>query len=402
MEIRVPLPAEHEAFMQAMGATFSFEPSPFYTELLDSLIGPDRLLAAFDGDSLVATYGAFPLEMQVPGGSVRTSGVTIVTVLPTHRRQGILTEFMKRDLAAAKDRGELVASLWASEPAIYGRYGFGPAAYEIGWELAKASAIMHDAPDVRGAVRFLDETEAKRSLPAIYESALEGVPGSNSRTAQWWHTRFIADDPERRQGRPARRIALLERDGEGVAYAIYRTKAVGMNSELSLVELVGIDASAEKAMWQYLFEVDLTEVIKAGLRPSHDPLHGWLVNPRAMKPKAVDDSIWIKLVDVPAALAARTYRAPGTIIFEMVDEYCPWNSGTWVLSVSEDGTGQCTSTEASPDVTVTPGGLGSLYLGSHSAFAMASAGQATGTKAAIAKMDLMFGWHIAAWCPEIF
>jgi predicted acetyltransferase len=402
MEVRVPHPEEHEAFMATMGATFSFEPSPFDNELLDSLIGPDRLLAAFDGDKLVATYGAFPFEMQVPGGSVKTSGVTIVTVLPTHRRRGILTEFMKRDLLAAKDRGEVVASLWASEPAIYGRYGFGPAAYEIGWELPKASAIMHDAPDIRGAVRFLDETEAKQSLPAIYESALEGVPGSNHRTGQWWHTRFIADDPERRQGRPARRIALLEREGEGVAYAIYRTKATGMNSELSLVELVGIDAAAEKAMWQYLFEVDLTEVIKAGLRPSHDPLRGWLVNPRAMKPKAVDDSIWIKLLDVPAALAARTYRASGSITFEMVDEYSPWNSGTWVLSVAEDGTGECAPTDASPDITITPGGLGSLYLGSHSAFAMASAGEATGTTAAIAKLDLMFGWHIAAWCPEIF
>jgi len=402
MEIRVPLPAEHETFMATMGATFSFEPSPFYNELLDTLIGPDRLLAAFDGDSLVATYGTFPFEMQVPGGSVKTSGVTIITVLPTHRRQGILTEFMKRDLLAAKERGEFVASLWASEPAIYGRYGFGPAAYEIGWELAKGSSLMHDPPDITGAVRFLDETEAKRALPPIYEAALKGVPGSNNRTAQWWHTRFIADEPERRRGRSPKRIVLLERDGEGVAYAIYRTKAGGDQSELNLVELVGIDAVAEKAMWQYLFGVDLNDEITAGLRPTHDPLRGWLLNPRAMKPKAVDDSIWIKLVDIPGALTARTYRASGTITFKIDDEYCPWNSGTWVLSVDENGVTTCVSTEVLPEITITPAGLGSLYLGSHNALAIASAGEVTGPEEAINKLDLLFGWHVAAWCPEIF
>ncbi len=402
VEVRVPEPEEYDSFLKAMGVTFSFEPSEFSRELLEDLIGPDRLLAAFDGPEPVATYGSFPFVMQVPGGSIPTSAVTIIAVSPTHRRQGILSSFMAADLVAAKERGEPVASLWASETGIYGRFGFGVANTESTWELAKSSAHLKSPIDIRGSVRFVDEAGAKEALPAIYEQATAGIPGANSRSSAWWHSRIIADEPERRKGRLPRRFVVLQRGSEDVAYAIYRTAPDGDTLVLNLVEVMGLDAQAERSMWQFIFDIDLVSRINASHRPRLDPLSGWIANPRELTPKRTWDSIWIRVIDIVPALESRTYRTPGSIVFAVHDAHCAWNTGTWQLSINQAGVGALAPSDLPPEVNLTPEALGSLYLGGANGAHLLSSGNVTGSPDAVEKLDLLFGWHVEPWCPEVF
>ena len=375
---------------------------PEATERNLKTIDPARLLAAFDGRQIVATFGAFDLKLTVPGSVAPTAGTTAVTVLPTHRRRGVLRQMMERHLSETHERGELLAALWASESSIYGRFGYGPATDRVMMTLPKPYAVMAEPMDIQGLMRFVDREEAQGTFPAIYAVACQKRPGMLARSDTWWRHRRL-DDPEYiRQGATAHRRVLYERDGEALGYVIYRTRRVPDQGLVVLVnDLTATEPQAERALWEFIFGIDLVSEIRAWYRPVDDPLLWWMEQPRRME-RRIEDALWIRPIDVVGALNRRRYAVAGQVVFRMTDPLCPWNEGTYRLDVESCGMAECRRVEAPPTCDLTPFTLGAVYLGGHRFSALARAGLIAGKPESLRQLDAMFAWDPLPWCSEVF
>src|SRR4051794_35493050 len=211
--------------------------------------------AARLGELTVGGAGAFSFDLSVPGGaSVPAAGITVVGVLPTHRRRGVLTAMMREQLRDCRERGDLAAYLWASEGTIYGRYGYGLASRMGSIVLARERTQFAVPFEPRGTVRLVDAEEAARSFPPLYERSFAERPGMSSRSAAWWGTRRLADDPARRRG-GLKTLALLELDGEPAGYAIYDVKQDwrGGVSEgfVNFTEAIAPTPEAARELWRW-------------------------------------------------------------------------------------------------------------------------------------------------------
>ena len=195
--------------LNAIGHYFGMENSADDAERFAQWLDVERMHAAFDGDRIVGGAGAFDYRMSVPGGDVQAAGVTVVGVLPTHRRRGVLTKLMREQLEDCRRRGDTVAYLWASEGTIYGRFGYGLASTIGAMSLARDRARFAQPFEPRGTVRLVDAEEAARTFPPLYEQLYAQRPGMFSRTTAWWETRRLHDDPARRQGGPLNRALLV-------------------------------------------------------------------------------------------------------------------------------------------------------------------------------------------------
>jgi len=405
-EIRKLTPEDVPAFRQAIAAGFGHDADledETGSERFDAIFKLDRANAAFDGDAIVGTGGDFEFEMTVPGGAqVATSGLTIVTVRPTHTRQGVLTAMMREHFDQAMGRGEPLGALWASEAPIYGRFGYG------------AAAVMHDVKlDARHTgrggsepgvtVRLLEIDEAKKALPRIYEQVQPTRPGMYKRSADWWTYRLFYDPEKWREGASATRYAVAEQNGEAIGYLSYRQKGnwdLLSEGEIRITELMPATDAAYRALWHYAVSIDLFPIVKYWNTPADDPLAHLVRDGRAVATK-VTDSLWLRLIDVPMALQLRTYEGSANLVLRITDRFCGWNDGTYRLTVDE-GVATCEQITADADVELTVGTLGSLYLGGHSAAALARAGSISGDISAVQRLDRLFGGTLEPWCPEIF
>ena len=362
----------------------------------------ERMLAALDGDSIIGGAGAFTLRMTVPGGAaLGCAGVTVVGVLPTHRRRGILRSMMRRQIDDIHERGEPLAALWASEETIYGRYGYGLASLVLQFEIPHAHGAFRPGNETVGSVRLVEPDEAARLMPPVYDAVQRRTPGMYERTAAWWEHRMLADPENFRFGGSPKHLTVLEVDGEPQAYAIYRLYvtfgALGPETTLTTIEVVGTNPSAAASIWRYLLDVDWTQTISARLQPHDSPLFLLLARPNQAGPKMFD-GLWVRLVDVGAALSGRTYVGDGSVVFDVRDEFCPWNQGRWKL----DG-GEATRTDAGADLALDVADLASPYLGGFTFRELANAGRIDELhEGAIARADAMFHTDVAPWCPEIF
>lgn len=402
IELRPPTSDELHALHLAEGIPFGYDAVPEATERSMKTIDPARLLAAYDGSQIVATFGAFDLKLTVPGSVTPTAGTTAVTVLPTHRRRGVLRQMMARHLPEAHERGELLAALWASESSIYGRFGYGPAADRIMVNLPKPYAVMAEPMDIRDTMRFVDRDEAQATFPAIYTGVCQQRPGMLARDDTWWRHRQL-DDPEyMRQGATTHRRVLYERDGEPLGYVIYRTQNLSDHGMIVLVvELIAAEPQAERALWQFVFGIDLVTEIRVWNRPVDDPLLWWMEQPRRME-RRIEDALWIRPIDVMGALNRRRYAAAGRVEFHMTDPLCPWNEGTYRLEVDACGIAECRRVDAAPVCELTPFTLGATYLGGRRFSALARAGLIEGKPDSLGLLDAMFAWEPQPWCSEIF
>ncbi len=405
MSVQVrPVSAEElETFQRTLGVIFGIDLTPELVQRFNNVLELERLRGAFDGDQLVATFGAFSLRMSVPGGMLPVAGTTVVTVLSTHRRQGILRTLMTEHLAELHLGGEPLAALWASESSIYGRFGYGPASERVLMKLDKPFARMHEPPDIRGTMRMVEREEALEVFPAVFEKVARQRPGMYLRHQNWWEHRALGDPAALRRGATAHRRVLYVRDGQPMGYVIYRTKtdwAAG-TAELELLELIGVDAEAKKALWQYLFGVDLIAKISYWNQPVDDPLRWWLEQPRRME-RTIEDALWVRPVDVAAALNGRRYSCAGTIVLRMRDQVCPWNDGVYRLQVDGQGKAECQRANADADIELGPYALGAVYLGAHRLRELARSGVVSGTPEALERADAMFTWDPPPWCQEIF
>ncbi|MCT4352671.1 GNAT family N-acetyltransferase [Streptomyces sp. Je 1-79] len=406
-ELRVLRPAEWDEWYGMLELAFGGVPeSPEERGLWQELTEYDRSIGVWDGERCVGAAGAFSFRLSVPGGAVvPAAGVTMVGVAATDRRRGILTSMMRRQLDDVRGWGEPLAVLTASEPEIYGRFGYGIAAY--------ATRATIDTNRVRLAVpegtddvvlRQADPAKAAGACEAVYARRVTARPGMLARQPKWEQLPLL--DPEGERGGASPRLCVLaERDGETVGYALYAIKSewshAGAEGVVLVKDLEALDPAAEAALWRFLCSIDLTSSVRIHSRPVDD---GWqhLVSDLRRCSPTQRDALHLRLVDVGAALEARTYQAPVDVVFEVSDAFCPWNEGRW--RVTGDATGaRCTRTEDPADVALSVRELGAAYLGGVSLMSLAAAGRVRELRdGTLVQASVAFGSPVAPWLPHGF
>jgi predicted acetyltransferase len=404
--IRSVEPRELGPYSDTAVAAFGWpDPSEDMGKWLESLVDPARTLVALEGEVMVGVAGAYPFRMTVPGGDVPAAGVTLVGVLPSHRRRGILTRMMGRLLDDAQAAGEPVAYLWASEDQIYQRFGFGMAALlaDVSIERHRTGFLDDLAPT--GRVRMLTTTEALDVLPHLYERIRMETPGAFARSRVWWERHRLRDPAAERGGRSRLRTAVWEMEGSPRAHAIWRIAGKWGDgvpeNRLDVYEAAGLDAQATREIWRFLFGVDLVTTITARHVPSDHPLQYLVAEPRRLGLR-LNWPLWLRVIDVPGALGARGYSADGELVLEIADRFRPANEGGWRLEV-HDGKGWCERTDVPPDLSLDIRDLGATYLGGTPFGNLLRAGRLIErTLGAAARADDLFRSPRAPWCPEIF
>jgi predicted acetyltransferase len=363
----------------------------------------DRTVAAFVDSELVGTTAAYTFDLTLPGGAtVPVAGVTAVGVLPTHRRRGILRSMMVHQLDDVAGRGEPCAILNASEASIYERFGYGVASEYQAFELDKHRARLAGVPRDR-PVRLITKEAAREVLPPIYEPFRRRQPGSLTRTEAWWAA-MLGDHAHWKGGGKLFVVVADPIDGDAGGYAIYELKAGSdfLAKRLVVRELVGHDSSVEARLWQYCLDVDLVGTIEALGRPVDDPLRWRLTDRRALRVTRQQDYLWVRLLDVPAALTARTYTGSGVLVVDVADEIRPEVSGRYRLAV-EEGRATVERTDGVADLRLGIAELGSLYLSGVSPSQLARAGRVDEcTQGALALADRLFAWPIQPQCTTFF
>jgi predicted acetyltransferase len=394
---------EIEAFLGTASVSFGFDATPEAIARFRDVFELERMRAAVDGEQIVATFGALTTRITVPGNVLPLAATTVVTVLPTHRRQGVFRRMMTEHLTELHQNKEPLAALWASESSIYGRFGYGPACEKVVAKLDKPYARLQEPVDIAGTMRIVEQVESQELFPAIYEAVAPSRPGMFARSEHWWKHHVLRDPEYLRRGGTAHRRVLHTRDGRNVGYAIYRTRADAARggSEVQVIELIGRDEAAEKSLWQFLFGIDLSTAIDHWNLPIDDPLRWWLEQPRRLERK-IEDGIWLRVIDVQTALAGRRYSCAGSLVLGISDEHCPWNTGTWQLDVDGDGVGRCRQANAAAELQLTPYALGMTYLGGHRFATLARSGLVTGSAEAIHRADALFACDPLPYCPDFF
>jgi predicted acetyltransferase len=373
-----------------------------------------RTLAAFDGDTIVGGTGAFSFQMRVPGAMAAVAGVSLVAVLPSHRRQGILSALIRRQLADVSERGEAVAVLFASESGIYGRYGYGRASWHAAYRLQRGEGTLAPgAPADPGLrLRIAEPLSARAELAKVYDLALAERPGLYARTEPWWD-RLLTDLHSEDGSSQQIRCVLAEDDSGPRAYAVFTStecwdEDAGLpRGVLEVSEALATDPAATAALWDNLLSRDLVSEFHARMRPVDDPLLYLLADPRRVR-SVVSDGLWVRLVDVGRALAQRHYASPVDVVIEVADELCPQNAGRWRLA-AEAGVAPagfratCERTTAPADVVLPLWAVGAAYLGGTGLKAMANAGLITeATPGSLAALSTAMSWEPAPWCPMTF
>jgi predicted acetyltransferase len=390
-----------QAFM-AIGQYFGSEPTSDRMEAFAKNLPFERMHAAFEDGLIVGGAGGFPFGMSVPGGGrLPCAGTTVVGVAPTHRRRGVLRSMMRAHLDDAHERGEPLAALWASEDTIYGRFGYGAASYAGDVKVKRERVAFAQEIERRGTVRIVDVDEARRTFPALWDALARERPGVFSRSQTWWDQRVLDDPVDRRNGAGPKRFVVLELDGDPAGYAIYRHQMSwedGSSAGKVLVtEAVATTAQANAELWRYLLDIDWVATIEAHLLPPDHPLFFLLAEPRRMGYR-MGDGLWLRLLDVGTALSGRTYARGDAIVFDVVDEFCPWNAGTWRLA-----DGEAERVDTPPDIRLDVRELGSAYMGGIGFRQLAQGGRVTElTEDALDRADGVFHHGLDTWCPEIF
>jgi predicted acetyltransferase len=399
VEIRNPSEDELRKAMKAVEAAFGEEQKEEDLDRHQKAMPRDRFFVAYDGTVPVGTTASLPFELTVPGSELATGGVTWVGVLPSHRRRGILTQMMKHQLDDLHERGEPLAILWASEAAIYGRFGYGISAPTVQLDADRSRFSLRDDPGPRGAVRLIDREEAGKVLPPIYDAVRRQVPGFTSRNALLWDLYRLADPEHWRRGGGPKFYAVLEFDGEPVGYAIYRIKLDWQDgfakSQVRVLETCATSAAAERELWRFLFGIDLVVRIQGRHDPG-SPLFLMVVDPRSLMLR-VTEGLWLRLVDLGAALTGRTYATDDSVVMEVRDELCPWNAGRWRIG------NDVARTDDDAELELDIADLASAYLGAFDFNQLAEAQRVCELKpGTLQRASDLFRTARPPYCPEDF
>lgn len=393
---------ELSAFRLQLSRAFGWEPNDAAElEAIRPIFDLNRTLAGFEAGRMVATAHSFAMPLTVPGRRlVPCAGVSAVSVLATHRRRGLLTEMMRRQLSDLRARGEPVAALWASEGGIYGRFGYGVATYAGDVRVRRQDSGFRTPVELSG-LRYEEPEAACDEVVHLVERLAPDHPGMVQRSPAWWQA-VLSGAWSRRQGEL---LLVLHEGAEGpdgfAAYRKLRGGDGGFGGTLRVETLLSANDEAYAAVWRHCLDIDLMEEVLAPDRSPDEPMRHLLQDPRAMRLK-VSDGLWLRLVDVPGALAARGYRHEGRLRLRVEDAFCPWNTGTYELEVDGEKA-TCQASDREPDLVLPVEALGACYLGANRLVTLVRAGMAQERRPGMAAFaDTMLGGTVEPWCPFHF
>jgi predicted acetyltransferase len=376
--LRTAHPDELEAVSRVLSRAFG---EPYEADddgVHAAVFEPDRNLVFADGDQIVANAGAYTRVITVPGGElVPAAHVTGVGVHPTYRRRGFLTRMMHKQLRDVREAGaEPLAVLWATEGAIYQRFGYGHAAQRLSFTADRRDlSLLPRFAVAGGRLREATIDDARKDLIELYERARPSKIGWSDRSEAWW-THVLRDKPDHRNGATARH-ALLYEGADGLeGYAIWRSKEEwdhGPQGEVQVRELVALTPEAYTELWRFLFSVDLTRTVQYWCGSLDEPLLHMVTEPRRMRAE-ISDSLWIRLADLPAALAARRYTTPLDVVLQVDDTLLPENAGRWRLTADGDSVA-CVPSPDAAELACDVADLGAAYLGGTALTTLAAAGR---------------------------
>jgi predicted acetyltransferase len=415
--IRPISPDEFDALCEVPNQAFLHEWPPEALERERITQEFDRTLAALDDQTIVGSAGAYSFQLAVPGGSVPAAGITMIAVLPSYRRRGILTGLMSRLISDAQGRAEPVAILFATEAGIYGRFGFGLASLHQKVTIRRGEGQLTAGPaagDKPGAPRLRDTEplQVRAELARVFDAVFARQPGMLARDDRWWTYRLTDVPAMRSPGASAPRCLLAEDDDGPRGYVLYQTKfgwgpdhlAAG---SLDVREMYATDPAATAALWADVLSRDLVAEVSALMRPIDDPLLAMLADSRRARP-APADGLWVRLIDLPAALTRRSYAAAADVVLEVIDPVIAGNAGRWRLRTTGLPTGGTGHTTCEPahepaDVRLTVQALGASYLGGASFGQLSGAGHvAELSPGALASLAAAMSWERAPYSGMTF
>ncbi len=399
VEFRALNPEDFLPWARADALAFSYTLADEVHELTRAGYDFSRTVGAYDGDRVVATGANLGFRMAVPGGVVPVGAVTAITVQPTDRRRGLLRQLMGWLHEDSRARGEAISVLRASEASIYSRFGYGMATWRMEYEIARRDLVLVPPPEPP-RIELGRAVDLVPTLKQVWGRYWSSRPGELDRTDGWWAHR-LSDHESLRDG-GSERLAAVHIGSDGPdGYATYRTHhdwlAGGIpNHTVEVDAMVALAGSTRMALFSYLAGLDLAAKIELWDFPLEEPLRHRLVDPRRLRTTGLTDGLWVCLLDVAAALQARSYAAAGRLVIEVPGR------GRFALDGGPDGATCLPSTE-SADVTLGPDQLGSLYLGGRSALTLLDAGLLDEHRpGAATAVDRMFGVRPVPHCATTF
>lgn len=402
IEIAVATADDWDPFHRTIMMAFNEEPDEAASTAERHVFEPERCLVARRADEIVGTAGIYTRMLSIPGAVVPAAHVTLVSVDATARRQGILTRFMHRQFADIQAAGEPIAALWASEGRIYQRFGYGLAVRKLSLQVQTSEVTMHSVGS--GRLRSGTPAQLRDDIVKVYDQAYADRPGWSERAARHWEYR-LADPHSWRHGAGALRAVLHEGEHGVDGYALWRTKAKwsdgGPDGEVRVLEQVATTPEAYGALWRFLLTVDLTRSTHAWACAVDEPVQFLVNEPRRLH-ASLSDALWVRIIDLPAALAARRYCREVDLVLEVTDPLIGANAGRWRLAGSPEGA-RCVATTEEPDLSCDIRVVGSAYLGGTPLWSLAAGGQVTEHRAgALAEAGAAFGWHRPPSVLEVF
>ncbi|MFC5744494.1 GNAT family N-acetyltransferase [Actinomadura rugatobispora] len=359
---------------------------PFHAIDATEITEPGRFLGALDGGEVVGGADSYTSRLVVPGGArVPHAAVTHVGVLPTHRRRGIVSALMARQLRDAAARGEVVASLRATEAVIYERFGYGVASSARSARVAVARARLRPEVPAGGTVRLVDREVTTELLDGVHARA--GWTGAIDRPAGWWELRRRL-----READQVPHYAVVHGTG-GVddGYALYQPRDIagrpgGSERTVGVTDFVALDDGARAGLWRHLLSLDMVDTVEFDALALDDPLPLAVVDRRAVELGPARDETWLRLVDVEAALRARAFGEGEPVVVQVSDPLLPENDGAY-----EIGPKGVARTVAPPDLGVDVATLAAAYLGGTRWRQLAAAGRVdVHDPGAVRRLDVLF------------
>jgi predicted acetyltransferase len=394
---------DFDAFFDFVQFTFHDDAEQAARDAERWIFEADRSIGLYDGDRQVGAAAALTRDLTVPGGPIPVACVTAVAVAATHTRRGLLTRMMRHQLTDLHtERREPVAALWASESGIYGRFGYGVATEHARLRTSTREVrLTRPVPPANRRIRLSPaaDPKARAEVAAVYDRARTTAVGHLDRRDRWWDYRLRDATP------PRFNVALHDGDDGPDGYAVYAIRQqwtnLGPQSELVLHELVTESPHAHDALWSYLFGVDLVAEISWRISPADAPLRQ-LVDHRSRITVDIGPNLWVRLVDVGRALAARRYTTDVDVVFDVTDALCPWNAGRWRLVAGPD-TARCERTDSPADLELSVTELGAAYLGGTTLASLAATSAVRELRrGALRATSVAFAEPRPPYCPEVF